>query len=565
MRLPTSRSELRRALFSTRRRLLLTIAISVFALVSLVTGGLYHYVVTGGMIARQEPAAFETFIAHRLVNLSIPREAKAMVMPLDVSADGADVAAGRALYKQNCETCHGYDGTGKTPAGSGLYPPPADLRSPDSTGRTNGALFYLIRNGIRNTGMPGWRLTDQQTWQLVAYLRNLPKVSPVYPAAPVANANASAHYVGSASCRGCHQAIYDHWKTTLMANVVRDPREHPEAIIPDLSKTDPLVTFTSADIAFVYGSKWKQRYFKKVGDDYFPLPAQWDVTHKTWRPYFAKDDWWAAYYPPDNFKRPTSATCDGCHSVNYNVSTKTVTEWNVGCEKCHGPGSEHVAKPVAATILNPARLNYVQANDTCIQCHSQGRPTANPIAGKYYDWPVGFHTGQKLSNSWNLEEHRLGETTFTHFADGTAHKNRMQGNDFVTSLMYTHGVSCFTCHNSHGTNHATLLRKPANELCLDCHGPGSPNGPRAPTLEQHTHHAVGSAASECIACHMPQIAQTLGDVNVRSHTFRFVSPAQTEALKIPNACNVCHTDKSAAWSTDALKSWADRSPWRTAG
>ena len=46
-----------------------------------------------------------------------------------------------------------------------------------------------------------------------------------------------------------------------------------------------------------------------------------------------------------------------------------------------------------------------------------------------------------------------------------------------------------------------------------------------------------------IACHMPKIAQTLGDVNVRSHTFRFVSPAKTDSEKIPNACNVCHTDK----------------------
>jgi hypothetical protein len=44
-----------------------------------------------------------------------------------------------------------------------------------------------------------------------------------------------------------------------MANVVRDPREHPDAIIPDLSKPDPLVTFSKDEIAFVYGSRWKQR------------------------------------------------------------------------------------------------------------------------------------------------------------------------------------------------------------------------------------------------------------------------------------------------------------------
>jgi len=55
-----------------------------------------------------------------------------------------------------------------------------------------------------------------------------------------------------------------------MANVVLDLKTHPDAIIPDLSKPDPLVTFTKNDIAFTYGSKWKQRYFTKVGDDYFP-------------------------------------------------------------------------------------------------------------------------------------------------------------------------------------------------------------------------------------------------------------------------------------------------------
>jgi hypothetical protein len=63
---------------------------------------------------------------------------------------------------------------------------------------------------------------------------------------------------------------------------------------------------------------------------------------------------------------------------------------------------------------------------------------------------------------------------------------------------------------------------------------------------------------------MPKIEQTIADQNVRSHTFRFVTPSDTKALKIPNACNVCHTDKSAEWATAVLKSWPDRSPWRVA-
>ncbi len=557
-------SRVAKALFSTRWRMAMTIVLAVLAMTAAAALVAYRYITHGGMIARQEPPAAEEYFARQLLDLSIPEAATRMTSPLDASAPGADVSSGRTLYLRSCAVCHAADGRGRTASGTGLYPKPTDLQGPAARKRSDGALFYLIRNGIRNTGMPGWDLPDRETWQLVSYIRQLPStaVASTHPVPPLSSG--SAHYVGSSSCRSCHQGLYDRWKSTLMANVVRDPHEHPEAIIPDLSIHDPLVTFTKDDIAFVYGSKWKQRYFKKDGDDYYPLSAQWDVTHKKWKGYLAKDDWWVAFYPPDNAKRPTGTTCDGCHSVDYDIVTKRVAEWNVGCEKCHGPGSDHVKDPVASTIINPSRLGFVPANDTCIQCHSQGRPLGNPIAGKYYDWPVGYHMGLKLSEFWKMEEHKLGETTFTHFADGTAHKNRMQGNDYVASQMYAHGVTCFTCHDSHGSEFPSMLRKPAQTLCLDCHSPGSPNGPRAPTMEDHTHHKAGSAGADCIACHMPKIAQTIGDVNVRSHTFRFVGPALTDSSGVPNACNACHADKSSNWTMDALKSWADQSPWRLA-
>ena len=382
--------------------------------------------------------------------------------------------------------------------------------------------------------------------------------------APAAQADAGPGYVGSAACRNCHAPIYARWSKTRMANVVRDPKLHPDAIIPDLATPDPLVTFTKNDIAFVYGSKWKQRYFTRVGDDYFPLPAQWDVTHKRWSRYFVANntDWWVPHYPADNMQRPTGPLCDGCHSVDYNVQTKQVAEWNVGCEKCHGPGRAHAAAPAVTNIFNPARVDPVRANDTCIQCHSQGQPTANPIAGRFYDWPVGFRVGLALSDFWTLEEHEPGKTTFTHFADGSAHKNRMQGNDFVQSLMYTRGVTCASCHDVHGTaNNADLVR-PAGTVCLTCHGPASPNGPHTRTIEQHTHHRAGSAGNECVACHMPKIAQEIGDVMVRSHTFRFIPPSASESLKVPNACVACHADRSNAWASETLSSWPEFSPWR---
>ncbi|HVW83173.1 MAG TPA: cytochrome c3 family protein, partial [Bryobacteraceae bacterium] len=166
-----------------------------------------------------------------------------------------------------------------------------------------------------------------------------------------------------------------------------------------------------------------------------------------------------------------------------------------------------------------------------------------------------------LSEVWDLEEHKLGETSFTHFPDGTAHKNRMQGNDFVTSRMYQRGIACFNCHDVHGTENNADLIKPASLMCLECHGPNSPNGFRG-TVEEHTHHAANSKGSDCLACHMPAIEQTIANVNVRSHTFRFITPAMSEKYKIPNACTSCHTDRNNAWATQQLKGWRNFSEWR---
>ena len=69
----------------------------------------------------------------------------------------------------------------------------------------------------------------------------------------------------------------------------------------------------------------------------------------------------------------------------------------------------------------------------------------------------------------------------------------MQGNDFASSVMYTRGITCFSCHDVHGTENDADLLKPASVLCLECHGPQSPNGPRSASIEQHTHHPTVEA------------------------------------------------------------------------
>ena len=263
------------------------IAIVVVFVVIVLAGAAYEWLVPGLSSARTVPPKLEIAIATWLLHQSVPAQAQKQVNPL--GADAADIVAGRDLFRENCEVCHAYDGGGHTRVGGREYPQAPPLRVAVAS-MSDGEVFYHIRNGIRNTGMPAWDMPDRQIWQLVAYIRHLPSPARMAAAEPPESDRAgpapAATYVGSAACKKCHEEIYGRWSKTRMANVVRDPREHPDAIIPDLSKPDPLVTFTKDDIAFVYGSRWKQRYFTKIGDDYFPQPAQWDVTHKMWRPYF---------------------------------------------------------------------------------------------------------------------------------------------------------------------------------------------------------------------------------------------------------------------------------------
>src|SRR5579883_289157 len=228
-------------------------ALVIVLVIAAAAAAFYWWVLPGLSSARSEPPAAEVAVATWLLHQSVPEDQRARKNPL--GRDAADLAAGRDLFRQKCEGCHAYDGGGKTEIGAGEYPRPPALRALAIQDMSDGEIFYHIRNGIRNTGMPAWSLPDRETWQLVLYIRHLPQTA---APAPETNApspiTAGAHSVGSAACKECHAEIYERWKKTPMANVVRDPREHPEAIIPDLSQPNPLVTFSKDDIAFVYGS-----------------------------------------------------------------------------------------------------------------------------------------------------------------------------------------------------------------------------------------------------------------------------------------------------------------------
>ncbi|MGH9497355.1 MAG: c-type cytochrome, partial [Candidatus Sulfotelmatobacter sp.] len=274
------------------------LALIAVAVIGIICGAV---LIHRGFRATTEPSGFEKMVARAARDWSIPGRAQSEKNPLELTSE--NLREGREEFLARCASCHGHDGSGLTDMGRNLYPRTPDLRSNRTQNLSDGEIHYIIANGVQLTGMPAWSNPHQErnvnAWNLVLFIRSLRPLTRVEKTQEASTAK-SSHYVGSQACEKCHEQIYDHWKKTPMANIVRDPREHPDAITPNLA-TNNVFKFTKDQVAFVYGSIWKQRYFTKIGDDYYPLPVQWEFNNKKWSKYFAGDkaDWWAKFYPPD--------------------------------------------------------------------------------------------------------------------------------------------------------------------------------------------------------------------------------------------------------------------------
>src|SRR5580692_10526160 len=215
-----------------------------FCGVGLIALGLYGgSVIWHGLSTADQPTYVETVVARTARNLAIPRKARLETNPWKATPDVLKDAG--ESFLDRCAVCHGPDGAGQTQDGRNLYPKVPDLRLPETQNLSDGEIRYIIRNGVRLTGMPGWaRPHDEQSddsWKLVVYIRSLKGLTSEEQSQQFSTIDA-ARYVGSAQCAKCHREIYEQWRKTPMANVVRDPREHPEAIIPDLT-TDLIAHF----------------------------------------------------------------------------------------------------------------------------------------------------------------------------------------------------------------------------------------------------------------------------------------------------------------------------------
>jgi len=160
---------------SSRRRLV----IAGFAAVAFVVAGAAWSMRGRGFSARDQPTLMETWMARGARRLAMPRSWRDRPNPVPASPEV--LADARAHFADHCAICHANDGSGDTPIGRNLYPKAPDMRLSPTQSLTDGELFYIIHNGIRLTGMPAWGdgdpEEDEQSWELVHFIRHLPAIT----------------------------------------------------------------------------------------------------------------------------------------------------------------------------------------------------------------------------------------------------------------------------------------------------------------------------------------------------------------------------------------------------
>lgn len=382
-------------------------------------------------------------------------------------------------------------------------------------------------------------------------------------------------------------------------------------------------------VYLTYGGSgfWKQRYAVRINTsegetkDLYISPIQYnEKTHGY--VLYEPDAWYnennqpiytAASTLADAAGNPKSVAkgCSGCHNTGLTLDQTTNGEWvahpagvdesvpgyennpsyfdidedgqldqiNTGCERCHGPGSEHSATADPTKIENPANFTVEQANNLCGQCHSRGSSLPN-------------HTFHFPYNDQTMTAPELGDLVADFYTDGGGYwgdqknskKHHQQFYDFYRSPKPTsqsHNVSCYDCHDPHGSSQEHMIVTERDEedsqgnpitiptsadnntLCLSCHASNGDFAGITPEMvadysnnistigaivSNHTHHPYdpegndeGEVASRCTSCHMPKVAKSALPYDVHSHTFEAISPEKTKNYNMPNSCAVsCH-------------------------
>lgn len=389
-----------------------------------------------------------------------------------------------------------------------------------------------------------------------------------------------AHFVGSESCRKCHETAYNKWHGSHH-DLAMDLASEQSVLgnFDNVSFTDPYDDFTSRfyrrngkffvetegpdgkpgefEITHTFGAYPLQQYLVPFpGGRLQCLNIAWDVDKKTWYrlpPYEVKgpDDWlhWT------KGGQTWNAMCAECHSTRvkkgYDPDRDTYhTTWaeiDVGCEACHGPGSKHAAwadKPPLARrkvsdyglTVSTRDLDAGKQIKLCAPCHSRRFQLGdNPHAeGELLDVMVP----QLLNEGLYYPDGQILEEVYVY-------------GSFVQSKMYNHGVRCSDCHDIHSLKR----HKEKNDLCTQCH--------RAEVYDTAKHHfhkeeykGQPSEGYLCVKCHMP--GRTYMGVDYRiDHSLRVPRPDLSAELGTVNSCSAkgCHADKPLSWNIEHYCKW----------
>jgi predicted CXXCH cytochrome family protein len=408
--------------------------------------------------------------------------------------------------------------------------------------------------------------------------------------------------------------IQDPVVANVIGDFVNDPTLNdttngiPDVII-DLDDTGGVFTVTMDGVAFpvdqTVGSFWKQRYLTQINASLYFLPIQWNTDTGEWVAYHL-ERW---YDTNGNILPYPSATkdswdrgCAGCHTtgtdVTYNAGTDewtaTYTELSVGCESCHGPASDHMGNPDFVWKSVDAQI--------CGSCHIRGTSNGT-MGGETLGYPWSETDGWYMPGDTLSEFYTPGEGTWGDEHDSSK-QHHQQYRDWLTTASGGHAKSapsyaqrtdcmscrsaegfiesvggpaapdagnvtwtqtCAACHTSHdsaGNDHQ--LRLPQDELCVACHTIG------VQEIDHEPHHAqmeiiegstildsevTGSpwmgGMVDCVDCHMIGTAKSALPGDISSHTFKIITPDQTNTTGVPNSCqSYCHDGVAGHALTD---------------
>jgi Cytochrome c552/Cytochrome c554 and c-prime len=390
--------------------------------------------------------------------------------------------------------------------------------------------------------------------------------------------SAASSYVGAAACAKCHPEAFAKWSGSRHSKMVQPATK--SSVKGDFSRgriqlrgapysvreregvyyvTESYLTGRPQEhrVDFTLGNRRIQHYLTRLPSGrIIVLPPSWDILRKDWFHNFDIGD-------PDETSEVTvqvwNKNCYSCHvsqeDKNFDAEKDAYkTEWldfGTNCERCHGPGSQHVANYMAAQkpagpagdIVVQTRLGADRNTMVCAQCHSfRDIYALGYTAGAdYYDFFLPI-----------LEYNQPEDHDPAYWPDGRTRRFSNDAFGLWQSECFLKGkVTCVGCHvtpHEVEIDRNPQLRPDAGVLCTQCHEAIGKNAPA------HTHHAASSAGSSCVECHMPRTVLSI-KAQIRDHSMSIPVPENTIRHSIPNACNGCHKDRDANWASKQMNQW----------